>query len=223
MLTPSSNRDSRKVVARILLETRSISVRARNPYVLTSGRHSPVYVDCRRLISFPEARRVIINLAAEQIDRYMGSFHFDVIAGGETAGIPYASWIADRLHKPMIYIRKKAKEFGHMSRIEGILSPGQNVLLVEDLATDGQSKFDFVDAIHQAGGNCSHLFVVFFYDIFPETRGLFLEKNLHMHDLCTWADVLQTAEQDQLLPSQTLQDVRRFIKDPLGWTPTIPA
>ena len=223
MMTPFLNRDSRKMVARILLETGSISVRSQNPYVLTSGRHSPVYVDCRRLISFPEARRSVINLAAEQISRCMGSFHFDVIAGGETAGIPYASWIADRLHKPMIYIRKKPKGFGHMSRIEGVLSPGQHVLLVEDLATDGQSKFDFVDAIHKAGGQCSHLFVIFFYDIFSKTRSLFLERNLHMHDLCTWADILETAEHDQLLPPQTLHDVRRFVEDPLGWIPEVPA
>ena len=71
----------------------------------------------------------------------------DCIAGGETAGIPYASWISEKLNKPMIYIRKKPKGFGKLSQIEGELKKNSRVLLIEDLSTDGKSKINFCNAI----------------------------------------------------------------------------
>ena len=92
-----------------------------------------------------------------------------MVAGGETAGIPFAAWMADRLMLPMAYIRKKPKGFGRNARIEGNIKEGQRVLLVEDLATDGGSKLSFVEGIRDAGAECAHCFVVFHYGTFPES------------------------------------------------------
>jgi len=145
-----------QITARILLETNSVLLRPDDPFTLTSGRKSPVYTDCRRLIAFPRARRRLMDMGAAMIEETVGFESLDVVAGGETAGIPFAAWMADRMALPMCYIRKKPKGFGRNARIEGALEEGQKVLLVEDLATDGGSKLSFVDGIREAGAECAH-------------------------------------------------------------------
>src|SRR5215213_2018718 len=132
--------DAAEITARILLETQSVLFRPDDPFTFTSGLRSPVYIDCRRLISFPRARRKLMDLAAELIERTSGFESLDAIAGGETAGIPFAAWIADRLSLPMLYVRKQPKGFGRNAQIEGEVKEGQRVLLVEDMTTDGGSK-----------------------------------------------------------------------------------
>src|SRR5436853_2829546 len=111
--------DAAGITARILLETASVLFRPEDPFTFTSGLRSPVYIDCRRLISFPRARRKLMDLAAELIERHSGFESLDAIAGGETAGIPFAAWIADRLSLPMLYVRKQPKGFGRNAQIEG--------------------------------------------------------------------------------------------------------
>ena len=159
MSHPGSAGPSGPTVARLLLEIGAVLMRPKDPFILTSGRASPVYVDCRKVIGFPRARNLITSHAVEAIWREVGAESLDVIAGGETAGIPYAAWIADRLGLPMAYIRKKPKGFGRNAQIEGVLPEGARTLLVEDLATDGGSKLNFINAIRTAGGKVSHALV----------------------------------------------------------------
>ena len=160
--------DAAEITARILLETESVLFRPDDPFTFTSGLRSPVYIDCRRLISFPRARRKLMDLAAELIERHSGFESLDAVAGGETAGIPFAAWIADRLSLPMLYVRKQPKGFGRNAQIEGELKEEARVLLVEDLASEGTSKLNFVRAIRQAGGRIDQAFVIFNYGIFPQ-------------------------------------------------------
>src|SRR6185437_14062600 len=131
-----SEADAAETTARILLETESVLFRPDDPFTFTSGLRSPVYIDCRRLISFPRARRKLMDLAAELIERRAGFESIDAIAGGETAGIPFAAWIADRLSLPMLYVSKQPKGFGRNAQIEGELKDESRVLLVEDLASE---------------------------------------------------------------------------------------
>jgi len=161
--------DAARTTARILLEIAAVHFRPQQPFILTSGRASPVYIDCRKIISFPRARRKIIELAVGLIEREVGFESLDAVAGGETAGIPFAAWIADQLDLPMLYIRKKPKGFGRGAQIEGDMKAGARCLLVEDLATDGGSKVNFINAIRTAGGTVSHALVVFHYGIFPQS------------------------------------------------------
>src|SRR5579862_8886571 len=125
-----SEADAADITARILLETDSVLFRPEDPFVFTSGLRSPVYIDCRRLISFPRARKKLMAMAAELIERHTGFESLDAIAGGETAGIPFAAWIADRLSLPMLYVRKQPKGFGRNAQIEGELRDEARVLLV---------------------------------------------------------------------------------------------
>ena len=125
--------------AEILIDIGTIAVNPNNPFTLTSGRKSPVYVDCRRIISFTKERKRLMEMAVDILQSSENETKFDAIAGGETAGIPFAAWIAELMDLPMIYIRKKPKGFGKNKQIEGLIKPNQNILLVEDLATDGNA------------------------------------------------------------------------------------
>ena len=101
-----------ELTAKMLLEVGAVHFRSDQPYIFTSGLASPVYNDCRKLISYPRIRSTIIDFAASVVLREAGFEKFDAIAGGETAGIPFAAWLADRLGLPMQYVRKKPKGFG---------------------------------------------------------------------------------------------------------------
>src|SRR5581483_6813144 len=120
-------------VAEILLDIKAVHFNDETPFIFTSNTASPVYVDCRKLISYPRQRAVITALSASIIDQTLGPGHLNVVAGGETAGIPYAAWLASELNLPMIYVRKAPKGFGRGAQIEGELHEGASAVLVEDL------------------------------------------------------------------------------------------
>lgn len=204
--------------ARMMLEVKAIQFNAETPFIFTSGWASPVYVDCRKLISFPRLRKRIMGFAAEMILSEIGAESLDAIAGGETAGIPFAAWIADRLELPMLYVRKKPKGFGRNAQIEGDVREGARVLLVEDLATDGRSKLLFTDAIRKAGCQVAHTFVVFHYGIFKESTSVLAEEGVTLHALATWWDILAEARASGAFEAATLDAVEAFLNDPAGWS-----
>jgi orotate phosphoribosyltransferase len=210
--------DTARTTARILLEIAAVHFRPQQPFILTSGRASPVYIDCRKIISFPRARRKIIDLAIGLIEREVGFESLDAVAGGETAGIPFAAWMADRLMLPMQYVRKKAKGFGRNAQIEGHLIEGQRVLLVEDLTTDGRSKVNFCQALRDAGAKVEHCFVLFFYDIYPESRAILSELGVTLHSLATWWDILAVAKAADNFDPKMLVEAEKFMHDPAGWS-----
>ena len=203
--------------AHILLDIKAVNFRPEEPYMFTSGWASPVYIDCRKLISFTEERRRVIEMAAAQL-RAVGALDVDMVAGGETAGIPYAAWIAEAASKPMLYVRKQPKGFGRDAQIEGYMEEGAKVLLVEDLTTDGASKIVFADALRAAGATVTDAFVVFFYGVFPGTAETLRNAGLVMHHLATWWDVLEAAESGEYFSPQAIQGVREFLADPTGWS-----
>jgi orotate phosphoribosyltransferase len=152
--------------AKILLYIKAVNFRPEEPYILTSGKASPVYIDCRKIISFTNERRAIIDMAVQLLGDKTDLKSLNAVAGGETAGIPYVAWISEALSLPMLYVRKQPKGFGRNAQIKGDFAEGDNVILIEDLATDGGSKLNFVNALRTAGAKVSDTFVVFFYDIF---------------------------------------------------------
>ena len=207
-----------RLTARMLLEIEAVHFRADEPYRFTSGLASPVYIDCRKLISFPRVRAALMDFACAKLLRDAGFEAFDAVAGGETAGIPFAAWIAERLGLPMLYVRKKPKGFGRDAQIEGMMAEGARVLLVEDLATDGGSKIRFAEAIRTAGGECAHTFVVFYYGIFAQSREVLTGHGLTLHNLATWHDVLVEARASGHFDAGTLNEVEQFLSDPLVWS-----
>ncbi len=203
---------------RMLIEVEAVRFSSGEPFIFTSGWASPVYIDCRRLISFPRVRQTLVDFAVTTLYREAGYEAFDAVAGGETAGIPFAAWVSDRLMLPMQYVRKKPKGFGRNAQIEGEIRPGQRILLVEDLTTDGRSKVNFVNALRTAGAECGHCFVFFYYDIFAEAAGILGDAGLKLHRLATWWDVLaQVKEMGTFAPSQ-VNEIESFLNDPHAWS-----
>lgn len=207
-----------EMVAKMLLEIEAVHFRADEPYKFTSGLASPVYIDCRKLISFPRIRSAIMDFAAATVLRDAGFEQFDSVAGGETAGIPFAAWLSDRLGLPMQYVRKKPKGFGRDAQIEGLLKEGSRVLLVEDLITDGGSKIKFAQAIEKAGSKATHTFSVFYYDIFPDTPQRLADAGMGLHYLATWWDVLAYCKKTKRFPQEVLDQVESFLGNPLEWS-----
>ena len=206
-----------RLSARMLLEIGAVNFNTDEPYTLASGLPSPSYIDCRKLISFPRIRSTLMDFMTVTVMRDAGFEAFDNIAGGETAGIPFAALVAERLALPMTYVRKKPKGYGRNARIEGAMTEGQRVLLVEDLTTDGGSKLSFVDAIRETGATCGHTAVIFYYDIFPETTKTLGDHGVALHYLCTWWDVLAEARAQGTFTTETLDEVEKFLRDPRAW------
>jgi len=213
-----ADRDAALTTARILLEIKAVNFRPAEPYTLTSGWKSPVYVDCRRIIFFPRARAKICELAVDKIGRHVGYETIEAVAGGETAGIPFAAWIADRMLAPMAYVRKQAKGFGRNALIEGDVPEGKRTLLVEDLTTDGQSKVRLATALRDAGAIVNHAFVVFFYGVFPGSFETLARMDIALHHLATWWDVLEACRDRSYFDDSALAEVRRFLENPVAWS-----
>ena len=206
-----------RLTARALLEIKAVHFNAATPFTLASGLPSPTYIDCRKLISHPRIRSVLMDFMTITVMRRAGFEAFDNIAGGETAGIPFAALVAERMALPMTYVRKKPKGYGRNARIEGDMTPGQRVLLVEDLTTDGGSKLSFVDAIRETGAVCAHTAVIFYYGIFPETTQRLADHGIILHHLCTWWDVLAEAHLMGSFDPATLAEVEVFLHGPREW------
>lgn len=206
------------LVAKMLWEIKAVHFNAAEPYKLSSGMKSPVYIDCRKLLSYPRVRSAVMDFAAATLMRNAGFEQFDCIAGGETAGIPFAALLADRLALPMIYVRKAPKGHGRNAQIEGHMPEGSNVLLVEDLTTDGGSKIKFAEAIRTAGAEITDTFAIFYYDIFPDAPKRLKAAGMQLHYLATWWDVLAAARKGGHFDDETLRQVEAFLNSPLEWS-----
>ena len=219
-MIPTSFPDQRemaRLTARMLLEIRAVHFNADEPFILASGKPSPTYIDCRKLISYPRIRSTLMDFLTVTVMRNAGFEAFDNVAGGETAGIPFGALVAERMALPMTYVRKKPKGYGRNARIEGVMTEGQRVLLVEDLTTDGGSKISFVDAIRETGATCAHTAVIFYYGIFPQTEKILGGHGVTLYHLCTWWDVLTEAREQGTFDNATLREVEAFLKSPEAW------
>jgi orotate phosphoribosyltransferase len=215
---PVSFVERRHRAAELLIEIGAVHFNEDEPFIFTSGWASPVYIDCRKLISYPRQRREIIQLASEEIDRNIGRDQLDLVAGGETAGIPLAAWIAEYFFLPMIYVRKNPKGFGRMSQIEGAFEPGQRAILIEDLTTDGKSKINFCHALRRAGAIVDHAVVVFYYGVYPDAENNLDEAGITLHALTDWRTTLDVARASGYFDEKQADVVRDFLDAPETWS-----
>ncbi|HZA54413.1 MAG TPA: orotate phosphoribosyltransferase [Candidatus Udaeobacter sp.] len=208
-------------IAEMLLKTEAIQVYTDRPFVFVSGRISPVYIDCRKILSFSEEREYIVTQLASKAATDIGLANIDVVAGGETAGIPYASFVSHLIKKPMIYIRKQPKGYGGTKQIEGILETGKRVLLVEDLITDGLSKLRFNIGIRGAGAKMTHCLCIFDYASERlnqhEGKENLAKNGIGLHVLANWDDVLDTGLSKSYFSEEASTQIVDFLKDPENW------
>ncbi len=182
-------KNNKEKIANLLLSIGCVNIDFKKQFTLTSGKKSPVYVDCRKLISFPKERELIINEMSKQIkSKYKDNS--TIIAGGETAGIPYSSFLCQKMKYPMIYIRKSPKGFGKGKLIEGEFKKNNQSILVEDMATDGGSKLHFINALRQNKLKVNDIYVVFYYGIYPKAKKNISKMRVNLNYLTSWKDIL---------------------------------
>ena len=204
-----------EIIAEKLIDIESVKFSFENHFTLTSGLKSPVYVDCRKIISFLDEREFIMNEALNYFEK--NKIQFDLVAGGETAGIPYAAIISEKIKKPMVYIRKKPKGFGRNQQIEGNFKEKEKAILIEDLATDGGSKVVFVEAMRKAGLIVNDIFVIFYYDIFNLENSVLSKLNVNIHSLCTWKDIISVIEKKNSYKENDIINLKKFLSNPDDW------
>ena len=212
------NKQIAAITARMILEAGAVKYSAEQPYFLSSGWASPVYIDCGRLISFPRIRESLMDLAAQTVLARVGYEQFDTVAGVEASGIAYSAWIAERLSLPLLYVRRKPLGFGREASIEGTLAPGKRVLLVDDVTTDGRTKMARIRALRAIEARADHVLVMFFFDVFPEAVRLLSESGISLHYLASWKHVLQAARASGYFDSAAADEVQRFLDAPARWS-----
>lgn len=203
-----------KKVAQILLTIDAVTLSPKKPYKYASGLLSPVYTDCRKLISFPKERRQVRDLYLQAIKE--SGVNFDIVAGTATAGIPHASWIADKLNLPMVYIRGKIKDHGKGNQIEGNLSKGQKVIIIEDLISTGESSVESALAVKVAGAKPVYVFAITTYGMKKAIEN-YKNNKLKHQSLTTFKDILDMAVKMGKIKTEDKQQVLEWTKDPVGW------
>ena len=196
-------------MANMMLECGAVKVSVDQPFKLTSGKLSPVYFDCRRLISYPGAMTLITGLFQWYLDQENASI--DIIAGGESAGIPFATRLSAAAGIPMVYVRKKSKSHGTSSSIEGSARTGSEALLVEDLITDGGSKMVFIHGLRNAGLNVHKCLVVL--DREQGGAQILQEQGVILHALITAEKVLVSGLHSGVLKESDAQTALNFIRN----------
>ena len=207
-----------KATARILIEIGAVNFSLLSPFKLSSGFLSPSYIDCRKIIAYPSAFKSITGMMIDAIKSDMISQSPNYIIGGETAGIPFAAVIAEKMGLPLSYVRKKPKDYGKNKLIEGEILKGKNSLLVEDLITDGKSKINFVNNIRAHDIQCDLSLVVFKYNIFNDVDATLKENKLEVHHLTDWKDVYNEMSNMNKFEPAILSEIKNFLDDPVAWS-----
>jgi orotate phosphoribosyltransferase len=212
----SANEIGREV-AELLFKAGAIHVSRQQPFILAAGWASPVYIDVRLLLGDPELRQAVSELAARYAAATFPPGSFDAIAGAETAGIPFAVWLADKLALKLRYVRKRPLGIGRNAQVEGGPVEGLRVLLMDDLTTDGGSKLNFIRGLRAAGAQVEHVLTIFYHDAFPGASERLQEAGMTLHALANWGDVLRTQAGSGLAPEDRAE-IERFLADPVAWS-----
>lgn len=210
-----SDIDARRALAGDLLQIGAVSLSPEEPFTWSSGMASPIYCDNRMTLGFPRIRTAICDgfhhIAMEETGE------LDVIAGTATAGIPHAAWLAGRLRLPMAYVRGSAKSHGQKNRIEGVVEPGDRVLLVEDLISTGGSALSAVTALEESGANVVAVSAIFTYELDAAAEA-FADADVALHTLTDFSTLLDVARREHDLEESAIESLEEWRRDPQAWS-----
>ncbi len=199
------------LTASLLVRSGAVKVSLDKPFQLASGNWSPLYVDCRVLISEP----AVLDSITALMRLVLADAKFDVVAAGESAGIPYGAVLATKLGRPFIYVRKEKKAYGTGSRVEGNVAKGSTALLVEDLVTDGKSKLSFIEGLREADLTIRDCIVVL--DREQGATSLLSAQKVQLKRLCTISACLHCAADEGAIINASIDHVRQYLADPKSW------
>lgn len=201
-------------IAKDLLSIEAVSLSPDEPFTWASGLKSPIYCDNRVTMSYPEVRRAIAQgLAAKIKEKFP---NVEVIAGTATAGIPHAAWVAEILDLPMVYIRSKAKDHGRGNQIEGRITEGQKMVVIEDLISTGGSVLEAAVAAKREGADVLGVAAIFTYELAKGKKN-FEEANTPLATLTNYSTLIESALQENYINQEQLELLKKWRKDPENW------
>ena len=201
-------------VAQSLLQIKAIKLSPANLFTWASGWHSPIYCDNRKILSFPETRRLVYESFAEVIAaKYPDA---DIIAGVATGAIAHGVLVAEKMGKPFIYVRSAPKGHGLGNQIEGSLPEGAKVVVVEDLISTGGSSLKAVEALRKDGCEVIGMLAIFTYG-FPVASEKFSEADVELTTLSNYGAVLEHLLKTEFIGEEEMETLKEWRKDPANW------
>jgi orotate phosphoribosyltransferase len=208
------NKDTAEKTAELLLQINAIKLNPENPFTWASGWKSPIYCDNRLILSFPSIRNYVRDEFAKNIEKQFGKP--DVIAGVATGAIGIGILVAESLGLPFVYVRPEAKKHGRQNQVEGFLQKGQNVVVVEDLISTGNSSLLAVEALRNEGANIKGMAAIFTYG-FNVAEENFKNANIDLYTLSNYANLLDLAVQKQYITEDQQSTLLEWNESPSTW------
>lgn len=205
----------KQTVAEILLNLKAVSLRTNPPYKWASGILSPIYTDNRILISYPKERDFIVDSFLKLLDK--NKVRFDGFAGTAAAGIPWASFLALKTKKPMVFVRSHAKDHGRENLIEGIVEKGRKYVVVEDLVSTGGSSINAINALRNAGGAVESCIAIFTYELSKSESG-FENARCRLYALTGFTELIGAAAKKKYINSAQKSAIMKWKENPQGWS-----
>ncbi|RYD57397.1 MAG: orotate phosphoribosyltransferase [Sphingobacteriales bacterium] len=205
---------TQKHFAEKLLQIKALQLNLQKPYVWASGWNSPIYCDNRKVLSYPHVRDFVKSELANMVLEHFPDA--DVIAGVATAGIPHGVMAADLLKLPFIYVRSKPKEHGMGNQIEGVLEPGQKVVVIEDLVSTGKSSLQAVDAIREQGAQVIGMCALFTYG-FQAAADAFEQAMVPLRTISNYQALMELASDQKLIQADEKETLEQWRVDPSTW------
>ncbi len=207
--------DNSLKVAEFLLQIKAVKINPDSPFTWASGLRSPIYCDNRKTLSFPEIRTFLRQQLTRVVEEKWGNS--DVVAGVATGGIAPGVLVAQEMGLPFIYVRSSAKGHGLNNQVEGVLTPGQKVVVVEDLISTGKSSLEAVEALRAAGANVVGLVAIFTYG-FELAKNNFKIADCEFTTLSTYDALLHKAHDKEYINSAQYESLKNWRKDPKAWS-----
>ncbi|KQX15579.1 orotate phosphoribosyltransferase [Flavobacterium sp. Root420] len=208
------NKDTAEKTAELLLQINAIKLNPENPFTWASGWKSPIYCDNRLILSFPIIRNYVRDEFAKNIEKQFGKP--DVIAGVATGAIGIGILVAESLGLPFVYVRPEAKKHGRQNQVEGFLQKGQNVVVVEDLISTGNSSLMAVEALRNEGANIKGMAAIFTYG-FGVAEENFKNANIDLYTLSNYENLLELAVQKQYITEEQQSTLQEWNAIPSTW------
>ncbi len=208
------NKDTAEKTAELLLQINAIKLNPRNPFTWASGWNSPIYCDNRITLSFPAVRNYIRDEFSKNIEKQFGKP--DVIAGVATGAIGIGILVAESLGLPFVYVRPEPKKHGRLNQVEGFLQKGQNVIVIEDLISTGNSSLLAVEALREAGVNVKGMAAIFSYGFQIATEN-FKNANIDLYTLSNYENLLPLAVSKKYITEEEELALQDWRKSPSTW------
>ncbi len=201
-------------IAHELLAIKAVFLNPEEPFTWASGMKSPIYCDNRLTMSYPAVRKKIAQGLAEKIKATFPDVQ--VIAGTATAGIPHAAWVAELLNLPMVYIRSKPKDHGKGNQIEGRITPGQKMVVIEDLISTGGSVLEACSAAENEGANVLGVAAIFTYEL-PKGKENFENATISLVTLTNYSTLINVAQEEAYIRPEQKDLLSKWKENPENW------